>query len=236
MYNSDHGEVFFTSHFINGLREEIRYPVQAQVPEDVDRAFLLAKIQQKICDRSKGKMVRQGLSSKLGSSTSKQESKFQQPNSTLWKERQLRDYRKAHGLCYLCGEKYDPAHVEVCPERKKTQLNALAVNDLDVHITEDILNQLEMEDTLADTFCQLSLHAMAGTEDSGCIKLQALVKNKSMSMLLDSASSHSFVNASFVAAAGLHTIPTTPKLVHLANGQQLITDKMVPAMQWWCQG
>jgi len=236
MYNSEYGEVFFTSQFINGLKEEIRYPVQAQVPADVDRAYLLAKIQQKICDRSRGKGLRSAISTKPGSSAVKAEPKHQQPTSNLWKERQLRDYRKANGLCYLCGDKYDPTHVEVCPKRQKAQLNTLALNDLDANITEDILNQLEMEDALADTFCQLSLHAMAGTEDNGCIKLKSLVKNKSMIMLLDSGSSHSFVNASFVAAAGLHTVPTTPKMVQLAIGQQLLTDKMVPKMEWWCQG
>jgi len=25
-------------------------------------------------------------------------------------------------------------------------------------------------------------------------------------------------------------------MVQLANGQQLLTDRMVPQMQWWCQG
>jgi hypothetical protein len=35
---------------VNGLKEDIRYTVQSQVPEDVDRAVLLAKIQQRIVD------------------------------------------------------------------------------------------------------------------------------------------------------------------------------------------
>ena len=91
----------------------------------------------------------------------------------------------------MLGEKYDPAHVEVCPKRQKAHLNTLVVNDLDTNLTEDILNQLEMEDTLSDTFCQLSLHALAGTEGSDCIKIKSLIKNKSMIMLLDSGSSHS---------------------------------------------
>lgn len=29
----------------------------------------------------------------------------------FWKERQLCEYRRANGLCYNCGDKYDPAHV-----------------------------------------------------------------------------------------------------------------------------
>ena len=94
-------------------------------------------------------------------------------------------------MLFVRGEKYDPAHVEVCPKRQKAHLNTLVVNDLDTNLTEDILNQLEMEDTLSDTFCQLSLHALAGTKGSDCIKIKSLIKNKSMIMLLDSGSSHS---------------------------------------------
>jgi hypothetical protein len=45
MHNDGYGELFFASQFVNGLKKEIRYTVQSQVPEDVDRAVLLAKIQ-----------------------------------------------------------------------------------------------------------------------------------------------------------------------------------------------
>jgi hypothetical protein len=50
MHNDGHGDLFFASQFVNGLKEDIRYTVQSQVPEDVDRAVLLAKIQQRIVD------------------------------------------------------------------------------------------------------------------------------------------------------------------------------------------
>lgn len=53
MHNDGYGELFFASQFVNGLKEEIRYTVQSQVPEDLDRGFLLAKIQQRIVDRGK---------------------------------------------------------------------------------------------------------------------------------------------------------------------------------------
>jgi hypothetical protein len=53
MHNDGYGELFFASQFVNGLKEEIRYTVQSQVPEDFDRGFLLAKIQQRIVDRGK---------------------------------------------------------------------------------------------------------------------------------------------------------------------------------------
>jgi hypothetical protein len=70
-------------------------------------------------------------------------------NPNLWRERQLRDYRRANGLCYFCGDKYDPAHGEVCQKKSRAQVNALTINDLDQNITEDVLNQLAMEDVMS---------------------------------------------------------------------------------------
>jgi hypothetical protein len=77
-------------------------------------------------------------------------------------------------------------------------VNALVVNDLDVEITEDTLNQLAIEDALTAEMGQLSLNAIVGTESRDSMRLRALVHNKVMIILVDSSSSHSFVNNSFV--------------------------------------
>jgi hypothetical protein len=57
-----------------------------------------------------------------------------------------------------------------------------------------------------------------------------------MSILIDSGSSHSFVGSQFVETAGLTMASINPKRVQLPNGQMLIFDKMVPSLEWWCQG
>jgi hypothetical protein len=43
-------------------------------------------------------------------------------------------------------------------------MHALAVNDLDQILSEDTLNQLVVEDTLAEESCHLSLNAITGAE------------------------------------------------------------------------
>ena len=83
-----------------------------------------------------------------------------QPTS-LWKDRQLRDYRKANGLCFNCCDKFVPGHLEVCPKRNKPQTNALIINDLDRELSDDVLNELVAEDTLHEEFCQLSFNAIS---------------------------------------------------------------------------
>jgi hypothetical protein len=116
----------------------------------------------------------------------------------LWKERQTRDFLKANNLCFHCREPFDANHIKSCTKRPQNQLNALALNDMDVVLTKEALNQLEIEDTLASDFCQLSLNALSRAEQGDAMKLRALVHNKVMLSLIDSGSSHSFISSAFV--------------------------------------
>jgi len=104
---------------------------------------------------------------------------------------------------------------------------------MDVVLTEEVLNQLEIEDTLASDFCQLSLNALSGAEKGDAMKLRALVHNKVMLILIDSGSSHSFISSAFVDKLGLPTKYIKPQQVRLANGDTLTTGKMVPQLAWW---
>jgi hypothetical protein len=113
------------------------------------------------------------------------------------------------------------------------------VNDLDKdkeEITEDMLNQLAVEDVLAQDFCQLSLNALSSAETDNAMKLKALVKDKVMLTLLDSSSSHSFVSSNFVKVAKLQTTPIQPRRVKLANGEVLTATAKVQNLHWYIQG
>jgi hypothetical protein len=201
----------------------------------MDRAALIAKIQQRTLER--GKMKHQRAPPFNRNQQPKADTLVQQTNYNLQRIRQLRDYRKANNLCYACGEKYEPGHQEVCSKRQKPQVNALAINDLDKEeITEDMLNQLAIEDTLTQDFCQLSLNALSSKDTDNSIKLKALVNSKIMLILLDSGSSHSFINSDFVSVAQLPTVPIPPKKVKLPNGQWLTATAQVKDLQWYIQG
>lgn len=51
MFDQGMSETYFVSQFINGLKSEICYAVQGQVPGCMERAVMLAKIQQKIHEK-----------------------------------------------------------------------------------------------------------------------------------------------------------------------------------------
>jgi hypothetical protein len=46
MFNPGFDEMFFTTHFVNGLKEELRSVVHTHLPNLVDQETLLAKLQQ----------------------------------------------------------------------------------------------------------------------------------------------------------------------------------------------
>jgi hypothetical protein len=41
MFNTGYDDLFFTSHFVNGLKEEISGAVQSQLPDSVDKTGIL---------------------------------------------------------------------------------------------------------------------------------------------------------------------------------------------------
>jgi hypothetical protein len=193
------------------------------------KASTIARIQQGMLERSKAKHNRANYQMRPYAPP-KTEYKPAQPTSALWKDRQLRDYRRANGLCFSYGEKFVPGHLEVCPRRQKP----LVLNDLDKELSDEVLNQLVVEDQLHEEFCQLSLNALSSQNSSSCIKLKATVKDKVLLILVDSGSIHSFVSAQFVELAKLRIVPTHPRKVQLANGEGMQTDKMVPQLQCYC--
>jgi hypothetical protein len=117
MNNSEFEDLFFITQFIRGLKLEVASVVQSQVPESMERAILLARIQQQILDRSKSKWQRVASTSRAFQQVNKGEGKSTTMSTNLWKERQTRDYRRANGLCYFCAEPFDANHRAVCTKR-----------------------------------------------------------------------------------------------------------------------
>ena len=162
MHGPSYDPLFFATQYVRGLKDDIRAVVEPQVPTTVERTVVIVKIQQKVVDRSKLKYQQKQPNTKV--QQAKPEAKTPSIYGNLWRDKQLRDYRKTNNLCYHCGEKYEPGHAEHCVKRNKPQLNALVMNDLDKEIDEDLLNEMAIDETFTENFGQLSINAMAGTE------------------------------------------------------------------------
>jgi hypothetical protein len=113
VHNPQLDEIFFVAQFVKGLKREIQGPVRCQVPTTVNRAVLLATLQQDVLDKSRPKF-QSTVGGKRGIPGLPADS---QEGVGLSKERQLRDYRRAHGLCFTCGDKFDAGHAAKCGKR-----------------------------------------------------------------------------------------------------------------------
>lgn len=217
-----------------GFKEEIRSIVEPQLPTTVHKASIIAKIQRGVLERNKAKYARNTTQAKPFLPRVDNRTTAQQ--SPLWKDRQLIDYRKANNLYFNCGDKFVPGHLEVYPKKNKPQVNAIVLNDLDKELTDEVLSDLAVEDQMQEEFGQLSINALSSQDTTNCIKLKTRVKDKVMLILVDSGSTHSFISSHFVDSAKLETVPLSPRKVKLANGEWIITDKMVPKLACYCQG
>lgn len=141
MHNSHYDDMFYTPQYIKGLKEEIRGTVEAHMPTSVHKASIIAKVQHGVMERSKARTNRNANQPKPYFQPKPNTKQPQQPGS-LWRDRQLRGYRKASGLCYSCGEKFVPGHMEVCPKRNRPQANAIIMNDLDRELSDEVLNDV----------------------------------------------------------------------------------------------
>jgi hypothetical protein len=105
-------------------------------------------------------------------------------------------------------------------------------------LSDDAVQALELleETPVPASCCLLSLDALAGTAGEETIRLRALVGNQIMLLLVDSGSTHTFVNKVFAERAGCTISPATPLSVKVANGETMNSQAQVKGLTWWTQG
>jgi hypothetical protein len=110
------------------------------------------------------------------------------------------------------------------------------VNEIAEELTEETLNQLVVEDVLAEEMGQLSLNAISRTELGNAMCICALVQNKVMLILVDSHNAHSFASKSFLMWTTITSSPAPSIQVKVANRDILHSSKQVNKLEWWAQG
>jgi hypothetical protein len=152
----------------------------------------------------------------------------------MWKDRQLCDYHKANGLCFKCGEKFDPMHQ--CQKKQALELHAITTEETPEQLSEEVLNMLELQDIAEAQQLNLSIHALAGIDFGDTIRLRAMVGNQVLLILVDSGSTGSFLNTAMLQRLHCPVQTTTPVKVKLVNNSELVCDQWVPQLSWWIQG
>lgn len=214
------------SQFVLGLRDELKPVVEVQLPMNVAEAALYATVQEGVLERSAqlqpSRAQRQEFTRNLGGA------KFDK--GEMWKAKQPKDFRRANGLCYKCGDKYNPGHLCAAPVMPQVKAIQVAPEILSDEVLDAIAHDEDLED---EQDMHVSLNAVSGADHPDTIQLRALVGNKVMLLLVDSGSSHSFIDSQLVHELHCPITPLPPTKVRVANGAMLNCHGKASNLSWW---
>ncbi|WVZ76818.1 LOW QUALITY PROTEIN: hypothetical protein U9M48_024749 [Paspalum notatum var. saurae] len=201
--------------FTAGLPGRLRVDVELCAPADLQQAMALARAYERHTSVPDGRFPRAALRT-LAIPPS--------PGTTMWSPsvaptrlpaptvmKRLTpaemDEHRRQGLCFNCDEPFVRGH----PPLLRLEL---ADDDDDAETVEPAL------DTDADTPV-ISLLAMAGLHTNRTMHMPAMIHGKRLVTLLDTSSTHNFVNTDIAAALGLQFTTCRELCVTVANGNKV---------------
>ncbi|KAL0283301.1 UNVERIFIED_CONTAM: hypothetical protein Sangu_2898400 [Sesamum angustifolium] len=126
-------------------------------------------------------------------------------------------------MWYRCDEPYVPGHR--CKYRQVYMLlNEEETKEYDK--AEQGEQPAEEEGNESDV--NVSVYAMKGSISNKTLKISGLVADKEILILIDCGSTHCFINEKVVMALGCKLEGTTPMVIRVADGSQIISQMMCP--------
>lgn len=248
--------VYFVTKFVEGLRHEVRSAVIMQRPSDLDAACALALLQEEALESDKGKETKKAKGNfvlrsgnrvalplplpptvKGGTPIYTEERRVSDNLKGQAKEHDrlasLKSYRRAKGLCFVCGERWGKDHK--------------CASSIQLYVVQELLDVLQSDSSLdgsqileqqyaEDTLMAISQQAVSGTESGSSIRLRGWVQGTEVLMLIDSGSTHSFVDKQIgLKLMGVKALKC-PAKVKIADGGELTCSWVIPDCDWYTQG
>ncbi|KAL0355175.1 UNVERIFIED_CONTAM: hypothetical protein Sradi_3964400 [Sesamum radiatum] len=119
----------------------------------------------------------------------------------------------------------------------KVRYSYMLMNEEEVQPYEEENEQVEEQGEEAEIEdVTLSLNAMRGNVSSGTLRVKGMVNGKEKHILIDSGSTHSFIDEKVANALGIKTELTTPMIVSVADGYRMMSKEICPQLSWEIQG
>uniref|UniRef100_A0A453QMI9 Retrotransposon gag domain-containing protein n=1 Tax=Aegilops tauschii subsp. strangulata TaxID=200361 RepID=A0A453QMI9_AEGTS len=144
----------------------------------------------------------------------------------------LRAYRRARGLCFTCGERWGQGHT--------------CAATVPLHVVEELVGMLTVpaspesaasqDNSEEEDLCLLSTAATSGTESPRAFRMLGTLQGKSLLMLVDSGSSHSFINSEIAKDWPEVQAMSKPLRVRVADGAVTVCNTEVPGCEYHIQG
>ena len=212
---------------MSGLKNTLRTEVQAARPKTVTEAIGLARLYEARLggfkkyqiheDRRSGKDPPPPLPSTTLNRT-------KTPATRRLSAAEMQD-RRSRGLCFNCDERFLPGH-------RCKQLFVIEGIYTDEGEEEEPLNTGETEEEEPI----ISLHALTGSPNPQTMHVRGSLGKVGVTVLMDSGSTHSFINPKVVHRLKLIPKQTGRMQVTVANGEKLICTGLCAGLLIWLQG
>ncbi|KAJ1694545.1 hypothetical protein LUZ63_011243 [Rhynchospora breviuscula] len=236
----------FLMGFISGLREDIRGMMKLLKPPSLMDAYDYA-LQYEETQESQSRRMRMGVKQSVTLNNTAmrkrpEEWKREGSNNTGGykggnnnnNNKLSLEQKTALGLCYNCHERYYPGHkctkeaVNVICEQEKGNLEEVGWKD-------EVSNEEEMEDEGVEQAI-ISMHTDKERSKLTSMKFKGQIEHISICALLDSGSTHSFINPEIIKELQLPVKQTNPMVVMVANGSKMVTYTRCDALNFSIQG
>lgn len=251
---------YLLENFLDGLKDEIRFDVLAARPVDFREAVSLAKLFESKWWHTK-KTSKSG--STTTSTANKGFSQNAQSNSVasnvkcsssagsgIFKHRNILDTlakkkgltpneiieRRRKNLCFGCNEQWHVGH------HCKNQVYVIE-GIMNLELGYDSEDTLETEDAITadhdsprETTLAITLQAMCGIPTLHTIRVQGSIHSKVVYVLIDSGSTHSFINTALAKKLDLTVHDSKDYEVLVANGDKLKGTGICKQVPLSCQG
>lgn len=138
-------------------------------------------------------------------------------------------------LCYYCDSKWNPGHK--CPNPKLFLIEE--VEDGSGEETRQIDDPMEEEFVnlqLKENQPEISLHALMGAQNSKLMRIKGKVGNQAIVVLIDSSSTHNFLNPSVARKGNISVHGKERVKVKVPNGEEISSEVSCPKLKFKLQG
>lgn len=152
------------------------------------------------------------------------------------------DEKRAKGICFWYDEKFTPGHN--C--RKKRQLYFMQLPEENMEEEEETVEEVEEENSPQEEVevftpsqpiqSHLTLHAMMGIHSFKTMMLTGSAMGKPIHVLIDSGSTHNFLDYDYARRIGCKLEPTAPFNVDIAGNLRLVSKYECKKFTWRMQG
>ena len=145
--------------------------------------------------------------------------------------------RKKRGLCYNCDDKWAPGHK--CKQATLFLLEGVEVSLESNHKGQYVEDNNEVDKERRhkeETDPEITLYALVGSPSPGTMRVKGMVNSVSLVILVDSGSTHNFIDAAVVSVLHVPADESQILEVKVAHGDIIQTQGLCKDVQVCVQG